>query len=33
MHVDAQLSADLLKEAMAKNGKAISTQGDSPMGG
>jgi putative transposase len=32
MYADAQLSAELLKEAMAKNGEAISTQGDGPMG-
>lgn len=32
MYADAQLSADLLKEAMAKNGKAISTPGDGSMG-
>jgi putative transposase len=33
MYADAQLSAELLKEAMAKNGEAISTPGDGPMGG
>lgn len=30
MHAEAQLSADLLKEAMAKNGEAISAPGDGP---
>jgi len=29
---DAQLSAELLKEAMAKNGEAISTPGAGPIG-
>ncbi|CAD0302747.1 hypothetical protein NCPPB940_04010 [Xanthomonas hortorum pv. taraxaci] len=33
MYADAQLSADLLKEAMAKNGEAISTSGDGPNSG
>ena len=33
MYADAQLSTELLKEAMAKNGEAISTPGDGPMGG
>ncbi len=32
MYADAQLSAELLKEAMAKNGEAISTPGDGPLG-
>jgi putative transposase len=33
MYADAQLSAELLKEAMAKNGAAISTLGDGPLSG
>jgi len=32
MYAEAQPSADLLKEAMSKNGEAISTAGDGPMG-
>jgi putative transposase len=32
IYADAQLSAELLKEAMEKNDEAISTPGDGPMG-
>jgi putative transposase len=33
MYADAQLSADLLKEALSKNGEAISAPRDGPTGG
>jgi len=32
MYAEAQLSADLLKEALSKNGKAISASRDGPVG-
>jgi len=33
MYAEAQLSADIVKEALAKNGEAISSPGDGRMGG
>jgi len=33
MYADSQLSAELLKEALAKNGEAISATRDGPTGG
>jgi|GEM_PF-157867 len=33
MYAEAQLSTDLLKEALAKNGEAISATGDGPISG
>ena len=33
MHAESQMSADILKEALAKNGEAISAPRDGPMGG